>query len=54
MKFSSRFREFCPETGKRGDLMFVQHMIASLKSDGHTATIMPHGVLFRGEGKIDT
>ncbi len=48
LKFSSRFREFCPETGKKADLMFVQHMIASLKSDGHMATIMPHGVLFRG------
>jgi len=48
MKFSSRFREFCPETGKKADLMFVQHMIASLKTDGHMATIMPHGVLFRG------
>ncbi|SDY12080.1 type I restriction-modification system subunit M [Nitrosomonas sp. Nm33] len=48
MQFASRFREFCPETGKKADLMFVQHMIASLKSDGHMATIMPHGVLFRG------
>jgi type I restriction enzyme M protein len=28
--------------------MFVQHMLASLKTDGHMATIMPHGVLFRG------
>jgi len=28
--------------------MFVQHMIASLKTKGHMATIMPHGVLFRG------
>ena len=28
--------------------MFVQHMLASLKGDGHMATIMPHGVLFRG------
>jgi type I restriction enzyme M protein len=43
-----RFHEFCPETGKKADLMFVQHMIASLKPDGHMATIMPHGVLFRG------
>lgn len=48
MKFTSRFREFCPETGKKADLMFVQHMLASLKPDGHMATIMPHGVLFRG------
>ncbi len=48
LKFSNRFREFCPETGKKADLMFVQHMIASLKPNGHMATIMPHGVLFRG------
>jgi len=48
MKFRDRFREWCPETGKKADLMFVQHMLASLKSGGHMATIMPHGVLFRG------
>jgi len=48
LKFPSRFREWCPETGKKADLMFVQHMLASLKSNGHMATIMPHGVLFRG------
>ncbi len=48
MKFTSRFREWCPETGKKADLMFVQHMLASLKGNGHMATIMPHGVLFRG------
>jgi type I restriction enzyme M protein len=48
MEFKTRFREYCPETGKKADLMFVQHMIASLKPDGHMATIMPHGVLFRG------
>jgi type I restriction enzyme M protein len=48
LKFPNRFREWCPETGKKADLMFVQHMLASLKTDGHMATIMPHGVLFRG------
>ena len=48
MQFTHRFREWCPETGKKADLMFVQHMLASLKSNGHMATIMPHGVLFRG------
>lgn len=48
LKFPTRFREWCPESGKKADLMFVQHMLASLKSDGHMATIMPHGVLFRG------
>jgi len=48
LKFPSRFREFCPETGKKADLMFVQHMLASLNPDGHMATIMPYGVLGRG------
>jgi type I restriction enzyme M protein len=48
VKFTHRFREWCPETGKKADLMFVQHMLASLKGNGHMATIMPHGVLFRG------
>jgi type I restriction enzyme M protein len=48
LKFPNRFQEYCPETGKKADLMFVQHMLASLKGDGHMATIMPHGVLFRG------
>jgi type I restriction enzyme M protein len=48
LKFPTRFREWCPETGKKADLMFVQHMLASLKPRGHMATIMPHGVLFRG------
>jgi type I restriction enzyme M protein len=48
LKFPSRFREWCPETGKKADLMFVQHMLASLKPDGRMATVMPHGVLFRG------
>ncbi len=37
-----------------GDLAFVQHMIASVKSTGRMAVVVPHGVLFRGgaEGKI--
>jgi len=49
MEHPQRFRYgFAPETGKKADLMFVQHMIASLKDTGLMATIMPHGVLFRG------
>ena len=48
MKFKERFRHFMPESGKKADLMFVQHMVASLKSDGRMAVVMPHGVLFRG------
>lgn len=48
MKFKERFRHFMPESGKKADLMFVQHMVASLKADGKMAVVMPHGVLFRG------
>lgn len=39
---------FAPETGKKADLMFVEHMIASTEDDGMMITVMPHGVLFRG------
>lgn len=49
LAFPKRFRYgFCPETGKRGDLMFVQHMLAVLAPGGMVATVVPHGVLFRG------
>ena len=49
MKFPERFKYgFTPENGKKADLMFLQHMIASLKDNGILATVMPHGVLFRG------
>jgi type I restriction enzyme M protein len=46
--FPERFRYgWCPE-GKKADLMFVQHMISVLRPQGILATVMPHGVLFRG------
>lgn len=49
MKFLERFRHgFCPESGKKADLMFLQHMLAVLRADGMMTTVMPHGVLFRG------
>jgi len=48
LKFSGRFPVFMPEKGKKADLMFVQHMLATLKHDGRLASVMPHGVLFRG------
>lgn len=49
MKFPERFRYgFCPETGKKADLMFLQHMLSVLRINGMMATVMPHGVLFRG------
>jgi type I restriction enzyme M protein len=48
LKFSGRFPVMMPEKGKKADLMFVQHMLAVLKHGGRLATVMPHGVLFRG------
>ena len=37
-----------------GDLAFVSHMVSSLNAKGKMATVVPHGVLFRGgaEAKI--
>ncbi len=48
LKFSGRFPVMMPEKGKKADLMFVQHMLSVLKHNGRMATVMPHGVLFRG------
>ena len=42
-----RFPYGVPPKGA-GDLAFVQHMIASLNSEGMMGVVMPHGVLFRG------
>ena len=54
MKFPERFRYgFCPENGKKADLMFAQHMVAVLRPGGMLATVMPHGVLFRGGAERD-
>jgi type I restriction enzyme M protein len=48
-----RFRFGVPPKSK-GDLAFVQHMVATLNVHGKMAVVMPHGVLFRGasEGRI--
>lgn len=49
IKFPERFKYgWCPETGKKADLMFAQHMLAVTRPGGMVATVMPHGVLFRG------
>lgn len=49
MEYPERFDYgFCPETGKKADLMFCQHDLAVLRPGGMAATVMPHGVLFRG------
>jgi type I restriction enzyme M protein len=48
MRFKARFRHgYTSQRGKRADLMFLQHMLAVLKTGGLMATVMPHGVLFR-------
>ncbi|MGW3873570.1 N-6 DNA methylase [Streptomyces sp. NPDC005055] len=43
-----------PESGKKADLMFIQHVLSVLEPDGVAASVMPHGVLFRDgeEAKI--
>lgn len=48
-----RFRYGVPPKTK-GDLAFVQHMLATINDNGMVGVVMPHGVLFRGasEGKI--
>ena len=48
-----RFRFGIPPKTK-GDLAFVQHMVAVLNASGRLGVVMPHGVLFRGaaEGRI--
>ncbi len=49
MRFPERFRYgWCPEGGKKADLMFAQHMLSVLRAGGLMATVMPHKVLFRG------
>lgn len=52
--FGTRMRyAWTPDNGKKADLMFVQHMLAVLKPRGTAATVMPHGVLFRGAAERD-
>jgi type I restriction system adenine methylase HsdM len=38
---------------KNGDYAFLLHLVASLKSKGKGAIILPHGVLFRGNKEAD-
>lgn len=47
-----RFEYGIPPT-KNGDYAFLLHLIASLKSTGKGAIILPHGVLFRGNVEAD-
>ena len=45
---SQRFRYGYAPTKGKADLMFLQHMLSVLLPGGRMATVMPHGVLFRG------
>ncbi|MGK5511088.1 type I restriction-modification system subunit M [Brevibacillus formosus] len=45
-----RFEWGVPPT-KYGEYAFVQHMLYSLAENGRMATILPHGVLFRGSSE---
>ncbi|MDD2610767.1 MAG: N-6 DNA methylase [Giesbergeria sp.] len=48
-KFPERFRYGqVPLGSKKADLMFLQHMLAVTRDGGMVATVLPHGVLFRG------
>ena len=45
--------EYGVPPAKNGDYAFLLHFIASLKSSGKGAIILPHGVLFRGNREAD-
>lgn len=48
-----RFQGFGVPPDKNGDYAFLLHIIASLKSTGKAAVILPHGVLFRGNAEAE-
>jgi type I restriction enzyme M protein len=53
MEFKERFTYWCPESGKKADLMFAQHMVSVLRPRGVIVSVMPHGILFRGGAEKD-
>ena len=46
-----RFLGYGMPPNKNGDYAFLLHILASLKSNGKGAVILPHGVLFRGNSE---
>ena len=48
-----RFEAFGVPPAKQGDYAYLLHIVRSLKSTGHGACILPHGVLFRGNAEAD-
>ena len=49
----NRFRGYGIPPEKNGDYAFLLHILASLKSTGKGAVILPHGVLFRGNAESE-
>ena len=50
MEHTERFHVYSKEApSKKADVMFIQHMHYVLDEKGMMATVMPHGVLFRGQ-----
>jgi type I restriction enzyme M protein len=49
----NRFRGYGVPPEKNGDYAFLLHIVASLKSTGKGAIILPHGVLFRGNAEAE-
>lgn len=48
-----RFRGYGIPPEKNGDYAFLLHILASIKSTGKGAVILPHGVLFRGNAEAE-
>lgn len=48
-----RFRGYGIPPEKNGDYAFLLHILASMKSSGKGAVILPHGVLFRGNAEAE-
>ncbi|TXF85964.1 SAM-dependent DNA methyltransferase [Neolewinella aurantiaca] len=48
-----RFTHFGMPPQKNGDFAFLLHILASLKTGGTAAIVLPHGVLFRGNAEAD-
>lgn len=48
-----RFKGYGVPPDKNGDYAFLLHILASLKSTGKGAVILPHGVLFRGNAEAE-
>lgn len=48
-----RFKGYGVPPEKNGDYAFLLHILASMKSTGKGAVILPHGVLFRGNAEAE-